>query len=77
MNSFFNYLIILSPNMLYQKKQKIHQMMQHEELYNLNRKVYCNCFERKENSIWLVFTTAKVRLLKAVSMLKGKSAARK
>jgi hypothetical protein len=44
-NSFF-YLIILSPDMLYQKKNKIHQKMQREKLYNLPNKAYCNCFEK-------------------------------
>jgi hypothetical protein len=63
--------------MLYQKKNKTHQMMQREQLYNLNSKVYCNCFEKKENSIRLGFTTAKVRLLKTLSILKTKSATRK
>ena len=46
--------------------------MQREKLYDLHNKVYCNCFEKNGNSMRSVFTTAKVRSLKTLSILKKK-----
>ncbi len=58
---------------VYEKRNKIHHKMQCEKLYNLRSKVYCNCFQKGENSLWSVFTILKIWSLKTLSIFKTRS----
>ena len=49
----------LSPDMLYQKKNKIHHKMQREKLYNLHSKAYCRLFSKKEKSMEPIISIPK------------------
>src|ERR1700722_13081799 len=44
----------------FRKKNKIYYKMQDEKLYNLPSKAYCNCSQKKQNSMRTIFAKVKI-----------------
>ena len=40
-------------------KKEIYHNIQREKLYNLHSKAYCDCFQKKQNSVWPIFARSK------------------